>query len=75
MNECSHSPAEISDGDTAEEYKDILKTLFGELALKRHLTTGIHEDFTSEGYYALRDCFRLPFFMLITVDIFNDKDE
>ena len=75
MNECSHSPAEISDGDTAEEYKDILKTLFRELALKRHLTTGIHKDFTSEGYYALRDRFRLPFFMLITVDIFNDKDE
>lgn len=72
---CTHSPAEIRDEDVAKDYKEMLKTLFSELSLKKHLVTGIVKDYTTEGYYRLRDNFRLPSFSFSTIDIFSKIKE
>ncbi|MCR5115486.1 MAG: helix-turn-helix domain-containing protein [Bacteroidales bacterium] len=71
LHQCTHSPAEIHDEDTAKEYKDLLKTLFGELALRLHLIKGIPKNATTEGYYHLRDTFHLPTFTFKAEDIFS----
>lgn len=71
LHHCTHSPAEIHDEETAKEYKDLLKTLFGELALRLHLIKGIPKNATTEGYYHLRDTFHLPTFTFKAEDIFS----
>lgn len=71
----SHSSAEIYDDELAKEYKEMLKILFGEIALKKHLITGIVKDYSAESYYNLRNSFRLPTYTFTVKDVFAEAEK
>ncbi|MBO4645326.1 MAG: helix-turn-helix domain-containing protein [Bacteroidales bacterium] len=70
-----HSPAEIFDSEVSRDYKEGLKSLFIELHQKKHLIAGIYKDSTVQGYYRLRESFRIPSFSLKSEDIFSETEE
>lgn len=63
-HEITNTPAEIDDKETAKEYKEHLKLLFGEIALRKELICGIVTKPTLKHYYKIRDNFRIPSFTL-----------
>ena len=75
IEQTTHSPAEIFDGDASKEYKDDLEILFLELSQKSFLIDGIHKDFSIEGYYKLKDRFRPAKFKLVLNDIYSEMEE
>lgn len=75
IERCTTSPAEIFDTDLSKDYKEMLKMLFSDLTLKRHLIKGIVNDYTTEGYYRLRDNFRMPTYSFSVKDIFKEEEK
>ncbi len=72
---CTKSPAAIFDVELSKEYKENLKILFTELALKLHLITGICDDHSVEGFFLRKEKFRIPSFTFKAIDIFNKEKE
>ena len=74
MEQSSTTPAEIYNFDVAKDYKEEMKTLYTEIALRRHLITSLKKDYDSETLYILRDKFKVPTFKLKTVDTFEEAE-
>lgn len=72
---CSHSPAAIFDLDVTKDYKEDLKTLFTELSLKKHLISNICDNRTAEGYYRIKNRFRVPTFTFKAIDLFEKEEK
>lgn len=75
MEQACTTPAEIYNFDVAKDYKEEMKTLYTEIALRRHLITGLKKEYDSETLYVLRDKFKVPAFKLKTVDSFEEAEK
>ncbi|MDD4210704.1 MAG: HRDC domain-containing protein [Bacteroidales bacterium] len=60
LKKIPHSPAETDRRDYAVEYNETIRSLFAELARKKHIIQGMKTDYTTKNYYALKKSFRVP---------------
>ncbi|MBP7102015.1 MAG: HRDC domain-containing protein [Bacteroidales bacterium] len=60
LKKIPHSPAETDRRNDALEYNETIRSLFAELARKKHIIQGMKTDYTTKNYYALKKSFRVP---------------
>lgn len=74
MEMTSNTPAEIFNFDVAKEYKEELKFLYTELALKKHLIKNVSKNITADDLHKVRDTFKMPHFSLKVHDAFTESE-
>ena len=65
------SPVETDNKDNAYEYNDMIRTIFSELARKKHIIQGMKTDYSTQRYITLKKEFRTPPFNVNAYAMFS----
>lgn len=75
LKEIPYSPAETDSRDNAIEYNETIRSLFAELARKKHIIQGMKTDYTTKNYYTLKKSFRVPPFNINAYALFSTPNK